>query len=153
MIVHTWGQPVKYPWHTTGAYDQTEIRREGRGAGVFILCKESGWNRIGRTKKPDITCRRNQKHRMSRQSQKRHKLEDNPQRGHVTFCWPCIIVYHHSKTNVMHFLFNLLKIKSLYMFRALFAQPQEAIHKRHLLYCVRVMSVGCTRIRDEPVPL
>jgi hypothetical protein len=32
------------------------------------------------------------------------------------------------------------------MFRALLAHPQEAIHKRHLVYCVRVMSVGCTRI-------
>jgi hypothetical protein len=28
------------------------------------------------------------------------------------------------------------------MFRALFAHPQEALHKRHLVYCVRVMSVG-----------
>jgi hypothetical protein len=32
------------------------------------------------------------------------------------------------------------------MFRALLAHPQEALHKRHLVYCVRVMSVGCTRI-------
>jgi hypothetical protein len=30
------------------------------------------------------------------------------------------------------------------MFRALLAHPQEALHKRHLVYCVRVMSVGCT---------
>jgi hypothetical protein len=29
------------------------------------------------------------------------------------------------------------------MFRALLAHPQEALHKRHLLYCVRIMSVGC----------
>jgi hypothetical protein len=29
------------------------------------------------------------------------------------------------------------------MFRALLAHPQEAIHKRHLVYCVRIMSVGC----------
>jgi hypothetical protein len=29
------------------------------------------------------------------------------------------------------------------MFRALLAHPQEALHKRHLVYCVRVMSVGC----------
>jgi hypothetical protein len=29
------------------------------------------------------------------------------------------------------------------MFRALLAYPQEAFHKRHLVYCVRVMSVGC----------
>jgi hypothetical protein len=32
------------------------------------------------------------------------------------------------------------------MFRALLAQPQEVLHKRHLVYCVRVMSVGCIRI-------
>jgi hypothetical protein len=29
------------------------------------------------------------------------------------------------------------------MFRALLAHPQEALNKRHLVYCVRVMSVGC----------
>jgi hypothetical protein len=28
------------------------------------------------------------------------------------------------------------------MFRTLVAHPQEALHKRHLVYCVRVMSVG-----------
>jgi hypothetical protein len=28
------------------------------------------------------------------------------------------------------------------MFRALHAHPQESLHKRHLVYCVRVMSVG-----------
>jgi hypothetical protein len=43
----------------------------------------------------------------------------------------------------MHLLFSLLRIKGLYMFRALLANPQEAIHKRHLVYCVRVVSVGC----------
>jgi hypothetical protein len=51
----------------------------------------------------------------------------------------------------MHFLFSLLRIKGLYMFRALLAHPQEALHKRHLVYCVRVMSVGCTRIGVELV--
>jgi hypothetical protein len=29
------------------------------------------------------------------------------------------------------------------MFRALLAHPQEALHTQHLVYCVRVMSVGC----------
>jgi hypothetical protein len=29
------------------------------------------------------------------------------------------------------------------MFRALLAHPQEVLVKRHLVYCVRVMSVGC----------
>jgi hypothetical protein len=51
----------------------------------------------------------------------------------------------------MHFLFNLLRIKGLNMFRALLAHPQEALHKRHLVYCVRVMSVGGTRIGVELV--
>jgi hypothetical protein len=53
---------------------------------------------------------------------------------------------HYSETNVMHFLFSLLRIKGLYMFGALLAHPQEALHKRYLVYCVRVMSVGCTRV-------
>jgi hypothetical protein len=29
------------------------------------------------------------------------------------------------------------------MFRALLAHHQEVPHKRHLVYCVRIMSVGC----------
>jgi hypothetical protein len=43
----------------------------------------------------------------------------------------------------MRFLFSLLRIKGLYMFLALLTHPQEALHKRHLVYCVPVMSVGC----------
>jgi hypothetical protein len=44
------------------------------------------------------------------------------------------------------------------MFRALVAHPQEAQRKRYLVYCVRVLSVGCTRVGVElvsktPVPL
>jgi hypothetical protein len=44
------------------------------------------------------------------------------------------------------------------MFRALLAHPQEVLNKPHLVYYVRVMSVGCTRIGVElvfptPVPL
>jgi hypothetical protein len=35
------------------------------------------------------------------------------------------------------------------MFQALLAHLQEALHKQHLVYCVRVMSVGCTRIGVE----
>jgi hypothetical protein len=45
----------------------------------------------------------------------------------------------------MHILFDLLRIKDLYMFRTLVAHPHEALHKRRLVYCVRVVSVGCTR--------
>jgi hypothetical protein len=48
---------------------------------------------------------------------------------------------------VMHFLFSLLRIKGLYMFRALIAHPQEAFYKRNLVYCLRVMTVGCISIR------
>jgi hypothetical protein len=32
------------------------------------------------------------------------------------------------------------------MFRTLLAHPQEALHKRHLVYCVRIMSAGCATI-------
>jgi hypothetical protein len=58
---------------------------------------------------------------------------------------------HYSETKVMHFLFNLLRIKGLYMFRALLANPQEAVHEQPLVYCLRVMSVGCTRFGVEVV--
>jgi hypothetical protein len=51
--------------------------------------------------------------------------------------------YQYSETNVIHILFNLLRIKGLYMFRALLSHPQEGLNKRHLVYCVRVISVGC----------
>jgi hypothetical protein len=81
--------------------------------------------------------------------------------------------YQYSETNVMYFLFSLLRNKGLCMFRALLAHPQEvlhkgtwytsiacmlcqlaapglecfvhpeeALHKRHLVYYVRVMLVG-----------
>jgi hypothetical protein len=47
------------------------------------------------------------------------------------------IISQYSKTNVMHYLFNLLRIKALYMFRALLANLQEALHKQHVVrvYC------------------
>jgi hypothetical protein len=47
---------------------------------------------------------------------------------------------------MMHLLLSLLRIKGLYMFRALLAHPQEVLQKLRLVYCVRVMSVGCIRI-------
>jgi hypothetical protein len=53
----------------------------------------------------------------------------------------CVIQY--SETNVMHFLFNLLRIKNLYMLQTLLAPPQEVLHEQHLVYCVRIISVGC----------
>jgi hypothetical protein len=60
-------------------------------------------------------------------------------------------IHQYSETNVMHFLFSLLRIKGLYIFRELLAHPQEALHKRHLVYCGRVMLVGCTKIEVELV--
>jgi hypothetical protein len=39
------------------------------------------------------------------------------------------------------------------MLRALLAHPQEVLHIRNLVYCVRVMPVGCTRIGAEPQAL
>jgi hypothetical protein len=54
--------------------------------------------------------------------------------------------HQYNETNVMHFLFNLLRLKGLSMFRALLAHPQEAPQKEHLVYCVRVMLFGCIRI-------
>jgi hypothetical protein len=38
------------------------------------------------------------------------------------------------------------------MFLALLAHPQEALNKRHLVYCVCVMSVGCTKTLYTPLP-
>jgi hypothetical protein len=32
------------------------------------------------------------------------------------------------------------------MFRELLAHTQEALHKRYLAYCVRIMSVGCDTV-------
>jgi hypothetical protein len=56
----------------------------------------------------------------------------------------------YSEINVIHFSFNLLRIKGLYMFRALLAYPQEALHKRHLVYCV-LCQLAATRIGVELV--
>jgi hypothetical protein len=57
--------------------------------------------------------------------------------ANLMFCWPCITVYQYNETNVMHFSFILLRIKSLYMFRTLLAHPQLALHKRHFVFaCV-----------------
>jgi hypothetical protein len=47
------------------------------------------------------------------------------------------LLYQYSETNVMHFSFSLLRIKGPCMFRDLLAHPKEAMHKRHLVHCVR----------------
>jgi hypothetical protein len=54
----------------------------------------------------------------------------------------------------MRFSFNLLSIKGLYIFQALLALPQEALHKRHLVYCVRtcIMSVFCGTVAVKLQP-
>jgi hypothetical protein len=39
------------------------------------------------------------------------------------------------------------------MFLTLFAHTQEALIKRHLVYYVRVMSAGCTRIGVSSTPI
>jgi hypothetical protein len=57
-----------------------------------------------------------------------------------------VSVSQYNETNVMHFSFILFRIKGLYMFRALLAHPHEALHIRHLVYCVRIMSVGCGKV-------
>jgi hypothetical protein len=46
----------------------------------------------------------------------------------LIFCWLYITVYQYSETNVKHFLFSLVRIKGLYLFRASLANPQEMLH-------------------------
>jgi hypothetical protein len=38
------------------------------------------------------------------------------------------------------------------MFRALLAHRQEAPHKQHLIYCVRIMFVGCGTVAVKLQP-
>jgi hypothetical protein len=45
----------------------------------------------------------------------------------------CIIVYQYSETIATHSPLNLLSIKSLYIFRALLAHPQEALYRRRYI--------------------
>jgi hypothetical protein len=54
-------------------------------------------------------------------------------------------VYQDNETNVMHFSFNLLRIQSLYMFRALLAHPQEVLDILHA-YNVSWLCHGCSEI-------
>jgi hypothetical protein len=56
----------------------------------------------------------------------------------------------YSETNVIHFLFSLLRIKGLYMFRALIIHPREALQKRHLVYHARnIPSAGCVAPNED----
>jgi hypothetical protein len=53
--------------------------------------------------------------------------------------------YQYSETSVMHFLFNLLRIKGLYMFRALLAHPQGVMRKKQLcIACVLCQLAAAT---------
>jgi hypothetical protein len=52
----------------------------------------------------------------------------------------------YNETKAMHFSFNLLRFKSLYMFRALLAHRQKVLHKRHLVYCMRIMTLCAPNI-------
>jgi hypothetical protein len=76
----------------------------------------------------------------------------------LMFCWPCIIVHQYSETNVMHFLFNLLRINGLYMFRPLLAHPQEALHSGTWYIACVLCQLAATRtgvelVSPTPVPL
>jgi hypothetical protein len=39
--------------------------------------------------------------------------------------------------------------RGLYMFQALLVHPQEELHKRHLVCCVHIMSVGCGTVAEK----
>jgi hypothetical protein len=54
-----------------------------------------------------------------------------------------LLASQYNETNVMHFSFNLLRIKGIYMFRALLAHPQETLHKRHLVYARNIPNSVC----------
>jgi hypothetical protein len=47
------------------------------------------------------------------------------------------------------FSFNLLGIRTLYMFRALLAHPQEALYKRRVVYACVLGQLAATRIGVE----
>jgi hypothetical protein len=70
----------------------------------------------------------------------------------LMFCWPCITLYQYNETNMMHFSFNLLRIKGLYVFWALLAHPQEALHNG-IWYTVCVYQLAAlqlTYVRNIP---
>jgi hypothetical protein len=50
----------------------------------------------------------------------------------------------------MHVLLNLLRIKDLYMFRALLAHPQEALQKQHLVESGPLQSWCSQQIQHAP---
>jgi hypothetical protein len=71
------------------------------------------------------------------------------------FCWPCVILYQYSGTNVMHFLFSLLRIKGLYMFRALLTHSQEVLHNgTWYIVCVlcQLAAPGLILVQPTDIP-
>jgi hypothetical protein len=50
-----------------------------------------------------------------------------------------------AQCHIVHYL--QLRIMGLYVFLSLPADPQEVLNKQHLVYCMHVMSVGCTGIK------
>jgi hypothetical protein len=61
------------------------------------------------------------------------------------------VVFEVNLYNKIINVFSLLRIKDLYTFRAILAELQDALHKRHVVYFVPVISVGCIRIVVELV--
>jgi hypothetical protein len=57
--------------------------------------------------------------------------------------------HQYDKTNVMHFLFSLLRIKGLYMFRALLAHPQEALHNGTWYIAFVLCQLAATKVGVE----
>jgi hypothetical protein len=100
---------------------------------VCLQCRKSWWP------SPDW-CLQTQKYFTFNIYNTRRFIRCAGNMGNLMFCWPCIVTYQYSKPT--RCTFCLLWISSLYMFRALLARLQEALHKQ-LVYCVRVMSIGC----------
>jgi hypothetical protein len=69
-----------------------------------------------------------------------------------TFCTHKSLDCQYSETNVMHFLFSLLRIKGLYMFRALLGHPQEALHNG-TCYIPCVLCQLAAPIRVQPTDI
>jgi hypothetical protein len=70
-------------------------------------------------------------------------------------CCHCslVVIHQYSEANVLHFSFSLLTIKGLYMFPALLAHPQETLHKRHSVYCVRVSAMARFQFLPQPTDI
>jgi hypothetical protein len=77
-------------------------------------------------------------------------------------------VHQYNETKVMHISFNLLRIKSLNMFRALLAHPQETLdvgcgtvavslqpyHSQLTIYARNILNAVCaTPPKDEQIML